>query len=157
MKGDSRLLRILPSARILLAPIILLIFNGCAVNNASAETASRLTIPSPVEDLHTEGAAATQRGDLQAARQKYEAALKLSKTMYNTAAEALTLVKIGEVEFRMGNDASAIEALDQALAIGQALLQGASEEEKQIIVSYRAEGIYLKAEAIKGSGNPQQR
>ena len=67
----------------------------------------------------------------------------------NQATEGLTLASIGEMHSQMGDNASSIEAFDQALAIGEKLLKNASTQERSVILPSRATILDKKAESHK--------
>jgi CHAT domain-containing protein len=94
--------------------------------------------------------------DYPQARELLSKALPYFTKAQNLPSQALTLGLLGEVYFQMGNDASAIEAFDQALAIAKNLLTKASEQEKQIILSNRAEVLFFKAQAHNRLGQSNE-
>jgi CHAT domain-containing protein/Tfp pilus assembly protein PilF len=184
--------------RHLILAIVIFVLYGCTVTSPPEKTGLNLnpTMSPPVMALYGEGDAALKTGDLQKAKEKYEAALKqaeglgdepgiafnlsalgsvyyslkdypqarelLSKALPyftktpNLPPPGLTLGLLGEVNLQIGNDASAIEAFDQALAIVRKFLDKASDPDKQIILSVQASWLDFKAQAHDKLGQSTQ-
>jgi tetratricopeptide (TPR) repeat protein len=92
---------------------------------------------------------------LQACESLSKALPYFTKTQ-NLRMQASTLGSLGEVYFQMGNDASAIEAFDQALAITPKLLEKASDADKQVIFLVQANALNSKAQAHNKLGQSTQ-
>jgi CHAT domain-containing protein len=110
---------------------------------------ARITQDSPGIGLSLGGIGVTHQAlkEYSQALDSYTAALSYFRNSQNLAAEGLTLVAIGEVQVQQGNDAMAIEAFAQALAVGENLLAKATDQEKILILPYRANVLSQKAAA----------